>query len=204
MLFFLDWLVSYVGERVTPLVIGDLSFQMAEIYYMLKLEELPESLKSKAPPFSEVFEVVGGKMYHIDRYLDQFFISEGQMKVHDADFVKTALIVYKDALNKDCADLVNSDPKKLLKSGQAEWQQDSLLKIMEIISKEKFSNYSDLTLKFGYKTVHSLIRHKLLFYRPTKECTFDLPSVDSNDPILVPPSPVSGYAMKLILEENKK
>jgi len=189
--FFLEQLSQWnIGNKVSPVVIGDLDREETKKFYFLQLEKIPKELREKAPPFDEVYSYFGGRMFLIQNFVSYFVETKGEGTLDKFEFTGMAENQLEDALDGiGTCDL----PVK--------WNQKKLREVMKLLTKHDFVLEKDLRSKIGKDAVSSLVRHNLLFVRPTTEICFDI-SNQPNKAIVVPQSPLHRKAMIKILGEK--
>ena len=74
--FFVEWISQRNIDRHCKLyTVGDLSYQDAHHFYNDRAMKF--GLKQVAPPFEEIFPVLGGRMYHINDFLRETKLKGG-------------------------------------------------------------------------------------------------------------------------------
>jgi hypothetical protein len=177
---FLEWLqYRNVLNFAKVYTVGDLCFDEAALFYeMMKKSVLTEPQRELAPPFDEVYDILGGKLTHIASFLEDFAIEKGKMtwdsfaplqasveRIHSVLYPK----YFQPGLEKPL------------------WTREQLFRLMKIeLVPNSFVTYSRarFLLDNDEAAIKSLLRYGVLIYRPNKKFNFDLPSApDSTIPL---------------------
>lgn len=193
--FFLEWLnTRNIARHADVYTVGDLSYEEAERFYLLQVEGIASSLRKLAPPFAGIYEVLGGRMFHIQKFVRDFSIKEGNLSWNNFAPLRTCISRVQQALRPS-----------YFEDGSGEWSVADLEKtILAIHSKpdQPFVLYDDLRTILGERALKSLIRHNVVIYRHNMEYAYDIPT-GPQDPIITAPSPMESFAMKVVMSQRK-
>lgn len=197
--FFLHEIEKSMKSRCSFITIGDLLYDEALLYFEESIKILDqEQLKNlrKINFKKDIFEYVGGRIYHIDNAIRNYIIN-GE-KCLDSDIFRSAQTSYYDALKFDKGKTGIVGFKGIIG-----WKNENLKKIMRAISDYGFIRYKDE--KFDLEELLSLVNCNLLNYRqkaPIKEDIIGISKLDY--PAFVSPSPIHHKAIKCIVEKDFK
>ncbi len=128
-------------------------------------------------------------MYHLNKFIGEFKTMGGELAVEEFSVVENALSRIEEALNEP--DVFQTPLPS------AKWDTGTLTSIIEDLTPSGFISYSGARKKYGKGVILSLILHNVLIYRPGRKFAFDLPDLPGA-PIVMAPSPVEMYAMKVL------
>jgi hypothetical protein len=150
----------------------------------------------KAHGFEDIYEVLGGHMFHIETFVSDFQISQGTETLDSFSPLRTAVARLEEALRVS--------EFQTWKKERPKWSTEYLRQLMKILVQQRYVPYEEACLMMeggGAEMIRSLMCHDVLFYRHCKDFTFDLPDAP-HDPIVCPGSPMERYAMKEILRQD--
>lgn len=78
------------------------------------------------------------------------------------------------------------------------WRRDHLVNMLALLNDQPFVLEETARRFFGDTRLDSMIRHNLIYPRPTPKYTNDIPNC-SSEPIIVAPSPLQLTAMREVL-----
>ena len=194
--FFLEWLNDMnIGRHASVYTVGDLSEESAAHFYDDVINErLPENLRLKAPGFDEVYRVLGGRMFHIKKFVRDFAISEGNETLDSFSPLQGAIARIDSALRVNQFQIGEFEKPK--------WTAEYLKALMKRFASHPYVTYREACLMMegrGEEMVKSLILHNVLLYRHNKKYAFDFPDAPEG-PIVCPQSPMERYAMEQVMK----
>lgn len=153
--FFLEWLNSRnIGRHADVYTVGDLFYEEAENFYQLRLEGLEPSLRNAAPSFGDVYEVLGGRMFHIQKFVRDFSIKEGALTWDTFAPLRSCISRIEDAFSAS-----------EFEGRSGEWAAADLIKTMTALHTDPSKHsvlYKHLKANIGEHALNSLIRYNIV------------------------------------------
>lgn len=198
--FFVHEMQKKMKDRCSFITIGDLLYDEAHLFFetCIKKYSKEEQIKLNKLNFKdEVFEFVGGRIYHIKNAIKSYVIND--LKSFDLNIFKMAKTSYYEALRfeKGSTGLISFENK-------VGWNTETLQNAMKTIAERGFISF-DKIKKDEQEELLSLVSCNLLNYRHIPPIKEDIIGLNRNDyPALISPSPIRHKAIKCIVEKNFK
>jgi len=184
---FLFWLKTQISDRVEIIVIGDLAKQQAnEFFATFKLDNLNFE--------KDVYPVCGGRMYDI--YSAASIFTRDNIRPENNNRTQDAFHLVNAAMHVKKGEVIASKyAKAAVKFSRLDYKR-----IAKRVIADGFCDYQEVCNKFGTSAIHDMIRHNLFAYRPKQPLVQDIPN-QPTVPVIVPISPVVGFAMRKVFKE---
>lgn len=185
--FFLNWLQAQgIRDHVDTVVIGDLDRDHARGFYEDFLARSGHG-SSNVPPFDEVYNICGGHMLSIKKYLNQALASN-----QGKDFKFRGLYEARAMLRRMVPSANTSDKP---------WSRKHIRAIFEEIYKTGWIRLDDAETLTGVTEVRALIDADVVHYRPIRPLVEDLAG-QPDEEVLTARTPVQRAAMGLIFAKE--
>jgi hypothetical protein len=187
--FFLEWLTErHVRPYVDTYVVGDLDKNDAKKFY----HHL--SCDIEKPDFEKVYEIFGGRMFDIEKFLILWQATQGNLDFENYTPIEQATSTLRHALKPEFWHKQHSDLPYPV------WTKPDLLKAMQmIVNGGCWIKRALLEEEIGEEIVKSWLQHNILHYRPSNHFTFDIPQAE----VITPERPFECVAMKKLLEQQQ-
>lgn len=214
--FFQHFLRSInVAQHAQILTVGDCTKEETRTYFKEQiLPSVPDKLRSKLS-FDELYNAFGGKLTHINDYVNSWTNTDGEMSVYESAIFVQAYTLLQFHMTRPKFETFS--PLSTATSGtsteddSATFSPDELRHVMKTMVKLPYSRpYFELCREIGTTQVDSMIRTRILELRwtrtisPEDTAAEDVWASDGiQRPVVLPMTRIIRRAMEIVLKEEE-